>query len=375
MKERVTIIGGGNGAFASAGDLSLRGHEVVLFEFPEFEANISDVKKLGGINFTTLPSSGLQEGFGSLYKITTDIEDALEGSEIIFVIIPAYGHENVAKSLAPYLRDGHIIVLAPSNFGGSVLFSKWLNQYGCEKDVHIVEFECMMYACRKKDSTSVWARGYKHGLGCAFFPSCDSDEVFNRLKEVYPILVKRNNVIETWLSNINTIVHTSLMMLNANSIDNKRDMLFYRECLTDSVENLMEKLEKERLGINGIEGITLLPLAQIMKNYYSHQGAEGNTMRELANSNPIFNWSKMPTTLEHRYITEDVPYGLIPMWELLGEYGLPNNTTKSLIDIICAMCNKDFYKDAITLDTVGIKGLTKEELIQYVTFGNKSLQV
>ena len=32
---KVTIIGGGNGAFAAASDLTIRGNQVTLFELPQ----------------------------------------------------------------------------------------------------------------------------------------------------------------------------------------------------------------------------------------------------------------------------------------------------------------------------------------------------
>ena len=36
--EKVTVIGGGNGAFATAADLTIRGNQVTLFELPRFAA-------------------------------------------------------------------------------------------------------------------------------------------------------------------------------------------------------------------------------------------------------------------------------------------------------------------------------------------------
>ena len=36
--EKVTVIGGGNGAFATAADLTIRGSEVTLFELPRSAA-------------------------------------------------------------------------------------------------------------------------------------------------------------------------------------------------------------------------------------------------------------------------------------------------------------------------------------------------
>lgn len=43
MKMKVAIVGCGSGAVACAGELSQNGHDVNLFEFPEFKGNIEPI--------------------------------------------------------------------------------------------------------------------------------------------------------------------------------------------------------------------------------------------------------------------------------------------------------------------------------------------
>ena len=52
MKKNIAVIGAGNGGFAMAGDLTLAGYGINLFELPEFEHNILPVKDSGGIEIT-----------------------------------------------------------------------------------------------------------------------------------------------------------------------------------------------------------------------------------------------------------------------------------------------------------------------------------
>lgn len=366
---QVTIIGGGNGGFAAAADLSIRGFRVVLYDLPQFESNLKDVRKLEGIELETLPSSGLKGGFAKLHKITTDIEDALKGSEIIFVIVPSFGLQNIARICAPFLEDDQIVVLAPGNFGGGIFFHNELRKFGCTKDIKIAEAECMMYACRKKDTSSVWIRGYKHNLGVAVFPSKDTDTVFKKLKAIYPTFIKRDNVLETSLSNPNAVVHVSLMLFNITNVENKRDMLIYHEGFTPSVGNIVSQMDKERMGLNNIKGFNLDPLSKIIGGWYAHQGAKGNTISEIQSSNPIYKWSKLPTSIKNRYITEDVPYGLIPMYKCLEKFGLPHSTMKAVADLSCIATDTDFYKEARTLKTLNLDDLDAHQLIHYVTYG------
>ena len=45
--RKITIIGAGNGGFAAAADLTMRGHQVTLFEMPEFADSIREIQKTG----------------------------------------------------------------------------------------------------------------------------------------------------------------------------------------------------------------------------------------------------------------------------------------------------------------------------------------
>ena len=94
--EKVTVIGGGNGGFATAADLTIRGHQVTLFELPQFSSGLSEVIKRGGIDMEAYANNGLQGGFAKLHKITTNISEAIAESDIIFVVVPAYSMNTIA---------------------------------------------------------------------------------------------------------------------------------------------------------------------------------------------------------------------------------------------------------------------------------------
>ena len=67
---KITAIGAGNGGKALAADMTLAGHEVTFFEFPQFEANLDLIVKQGGLNLVGVGRTG----FARLHAITTDIE-------------------------------------------------------------------------------------------------------------------------------------------------------------------------------------------------------------------------------------------------------------------------------------------------------------
>lgn len=368
--EKITIIGGGNGGFAAAADLTIRGNQVTLFELPQFAAGLAEAIKRGGIEMEAFPGNGLEGGFANIHKFTTNIKEAVDASDILMVIAPSYSLNTMAPLIVPYLRDGQIVALCPGNFGGALFFYNQLKKSGNPAKVWFADFSCMMYATRKKTPSSVWVRGYKHNLGVAILPGKGGDAAFERLKGIYPYIKKYSNTIVTGMSNINTTLHTSLMLLNAACIDNQEDRLFYRECTTaPSLDNLLEALDKERQQLNVLDGVYVPSLVEIVKDWYGHQGAVGDTMVELQHSLPHFAYSPMPKTMNYRYVTEDVPYGLIPCATFLEQMGFKHKLFSALADILCAVCGKDFYKEARTMEELGIAGMDINRLLEYMETG------
>ena len=55
---KFAVLGGGNGAHAMTADLSMAGHEVSMFELPQFKENIAVAQILGGIELIVRDTSG-----------------------------------------------------------------------------------------------------------------------------------------------------------------------------------------------------------------------------------------------------------------------------------------------------------------------------
>lgn len=93
-------------------------------------------------------------------------------------------------------------------------------------------------------------------------------------------------------------------------------------------------------------------------------------MSEIQKSLEHFGYSPMPKTMDYRYVTEDVPYGLIPSVEFFKQFGFPYTVHKALVDVLCAVCARDFYKEARTMEELGIAGMNRGELMRYLETGS-----
>ena len=139
MVKKVCIMGGGNGAFAAAADLTLRGFEVTIYEDERFASSIAAIQKTGIINLEGVGPVGQAK----IHKITTDLADALSDADIIMPISPAYAQETVAKKLVPHIRDGMVICLTPGSCGGSLIYGTIFHENGVFNKVKLCEMNTL----------------------------------------------------------------------------------------------------------------------------------------------------------------------------------------------------------------------------------------
>ena len=272
----------------------------------------------------------------------------------------------------PYLRDNQIVIITPGNFGGALQFNNIFNQKGNAKGVIFAEAECMIYACRKKNPTTIWIRGYKKGLRIAALPSKYNHKVMESIKQVYPEVLPGANIIETGLSNPNSIMHTPIMVLNAGLIDRtKGNFLFYHEGVTPCIAKVIEAIDYERLTIGNAFKTKMRSLYEQDMEWYGYQGAVGENIYETCVNNSIYQWSKAPDTFQHRYLTEDIPYGLAALEDLGHKAGVLTPLTTSMINLAQILVGKDLRKDRRSLEKLGLSQKNIDEIIKFINDDNK----
>jgi opine dehydrogenase len=76
-----------------------------------------------------------------------------------------------------------------------------------------------------------------------------------------------------------------------------------------------------------------------------------------------------PSTLNHRYIFEDIPMSLVPIASLGQHYGVSVRGMDFLIRLGCIVHHTDYWRRGRTLDKLGIGDLSVSELTRYVSEG------
>ena len=322
---KISIIGAGNGGQAISGYLSCMGYDVGLYD--RDEERINTLRQKGGIQL-----EGRLHGFGKVSCITTDISEAVSGADIVMVTTVANAHANVARSVAPYLADGQVIILSPGRTCGAIVFNQALKESGCNKRIYLAEAQTLVYACRIIEDGHVNVIGIKDEVLLSAFPSSDTDYVLEKINPIYPCFEKADNVLTTSLENIGAMFHPCVLLFNAATIERNETFWFYRD-------------------------------------KYAYNETQGDTLCERMRNNPAYHDIKSPSTIFTRQLMEDIPTGVLPIMELGKAAGVKTPLLESMVNICEALLDKDLRSSGRTLKNLGLDGLTRDEIISRITHG------
>ena len=353
----VVVLGAGNTGFSIAAKLALEGHEVTLWEHPAHAAALAPIAEQRQIRL--LGAGG--EGIARLTRVTTDPAEALAAGDILLASVPSYAHAAFADSLAPHLRPTHLLTLLPGNLG-SLAFAKRLRGAGAAP--LLAESDTAPYVCRKTapDTATIW--GAVPAMGIGVFPSERTSEAVERLAPFFPGLQPYPHALAAGLGAMNPIVHPPGVLMNAGRVEYSRgEFYFYEEGVTPGVVRVIEALDAERRHLGEAFGLTLLPVAEAF--HAAGFGPKGDLWAAI-NGSRMLTQLRAPGSLQTRWLSEDVPYGLRTWVELGRTMGVSMPVAEALVTLADQVMVTDSWKSGRSLADLGIDGMDRDRLERYL---------
>ena len=355
---KVAVLGSGNGGCAMAFEWAQAGHDVYLFDFPQFDRQIKAINAAGGIY-----SQGQLEGFQKLAYAGHDLALCLEDAPLVFVVGPAYSTEPFGKACAPYAKAGQTFVVCPSSCMGAILFKNALGLSVEDNSITVADTSTLPYAVRiiEDGKIAVYNR-LGGGVLLATLPSSRNDEVYDILKAVHPCGEKGKNIFQTCLQNANPMLHPCITTLNAARIEGPKDFFFYEEGVTPGVGRLLKAIDEERIAIGAALGLEIEddPHISIRQGYMTIENYDTGY-----STAPGFTGIYAQTQLDYRYYNEDAGFGLVLWVDLADRLGLEVPTIRAMLQIVSAIMGRDYKAEkARTLDTLGLANYPLEQLLQ-----------
>lgn len=355
------IIGAGNGGQSIAGDLVLKNVNVVGI----YDCNpdpILCIKKQGGIKMT----GPVVSGFAKIPVATTNIEEIMTLSDVLLVAVPSTAHEALANQMAPYLRPEHMIVLFPGYVGGTIVFRKVFDRFHKENKVLLAEAISMPYATRLVEPACVGIKARKKALPVAAFPGINTPEVLKKLKSAFPEVILWEDVLSVGLNNPNPILHVVKYLFNLGRVESPEAFeADFHSWGSPTIDKIEQKLDAERLAVIRTIGLKGLSVAEFHDLCYGNVHYKPIPVPKESQSSLPPSASQAP----ERFITEDVPMGLVPISDFGKKFGVSTPVTDLLIDIASFIKEIDYRKIGRTCKYLGLAEMNASELKSYLLRG------
>ena len=353
---KIAVLGGGNGSFAAAGDFALQGQDVRLWRR---DADLVAAQRAAGSRILVKDAKGRHDVRLSL--VTTDIGAAIREAELILCPAPAFAQKDIARALAPHLRDGQVVFLPPATFG-TMIFANAAREAGNRASVSFAETGTLPWLTRKHGPFEVAITIRAKRLPVGVFPLRNADHALSVIGRAFPDVVEPcGDALSGALMNAGPIIHPPLIIMNAGAIEHFERWDIHKEGTQAAIRRVTDALDGERMAVREALGYGAphFPLA----HHYAREGevwmyGRGSHDR-LTDSG---DWREQIVLTEHRYMREDLRLGLSLLVSIaeLAEVATP--LARSFLAIGGAICSEDFLRTGRTLASLGLGNLGRSEL-------------
>ncbi len=345
---RIAVLGGGNGCYAAAADLAEQGHEVRLWRrdaeafAPVLASQSIKLKDLRGARTVRLTLA------------TPDIGAAVRGAKLLLMPGPADSQVDIARAIAPHTQSGQVVFCPPGTFGSYVI-AKVLRDAGSKADLTFAETGTLPYLTRKHaaDEVAITIRA-KH-LPTGVFPARRAEETLAVLREAYASVEPADNALSGALMNAGPVIHPPLILMNAGPLEHFDRWDIHNEGTQPSIRAVTDALDNERIALRTALGHAP-PHFPLKDHYTSDRWMYGDAHDRLTESG---DWREHIDLKTHRYMTEDVVYGLAFLVSVGRWARVPTPVAAGLLAIASAVIGKDIASSSPrTLEALGLATLT-----------------
>jgi opine dehydrogenase len=350
------ILGTGSIALGMAALLAEAGHGVTLWS-PSGKLEAGTME---------LQSTGVVVGTFAV-RAAASAEAAIAGAEAIILAVPGYGHRNVIEAAAPHLRAGQTFIIS-SHCSFSALYLSHLLA-GSGRELPVVALGTTIVSGRRTGPASVTVSNVRQRLDAATLPTHRSDAGLATCRALFGDRFEpRSDVLAISLSNLNPQNHMAIALCNLTRIEKGEAWGNYAG-ITGAVGRLIEALDLERLTLAASLGLTVRSVQDHF--HLSFDVPRGSIAEMAAAIDARGGTPNGPTSLDTRYVHEDVPFGLV-VTEAIGRVaGIATPLHTAGIELFSGLYGVDFRAANDLLPLLGIEQLTPTDLSLFCQTGVK----
>ncbi|MDD3982123.1 MAG: NAD/NADP octopine/nopaline dehydrogenase family protein, partial [Spirochaetales bacterium] len=231
----------------------------------------------------------------------------------------------------------------------------------------VMEAQTFVYASRMINRHRGHIFRVKNGVPVSALPSHMTPDALGVLNQAFPQFSAGSNVLATSLENIGAIFHPALTLLNAGWIESTQgNFEYYIQGVSPAVAKVLQRVDDERMALAQALGVRTVSAREWL---YLSYDSPGNSLCEAIKATSGYAGIKAPSTIQHRYVWEDVPMSLVPMASIGRMLKVPTPAIDLVIDLAQMMSDQDYRSNGRTVQSLGIEGMSVEQIHRLVTDG------
>jgi len=331
--ETITICGGGNAAHTII-PIIRNNFSGKINLFLPYGNEATHFKKLIDEKRFLTATIGDKKLYGRPDKVSKLAKDVCKEADLILMPLPAFAHEPTLLQIAPFLKEEAIIGAIPARSGFEYAALKILKDNKKEK-VKIFGMQTLPWACRIKEyAASVNILGKKNSVGIAAFPHQITSELASALSCILDLKIEPlPNMLTLSLANVGQIIHPGIMYGLFKGKEElkyrKEEIPLFYQGVTKEISQTLKTMSDEILLLTkeiknkdkSIDLDQVLGLKDWLIYSYKDSIADKSTLQSCFVTNRAYQGLRAPMKkinddhflpdFQARYLTEDVPYGLV----------------------------------------------------------------
>lgn len=330
MQPRIAILGGGAIGCATAAFLSTRGNAAAIWSptgrrlQAHAEPGRAQFDCVGAVN-------------GPVVVTRISRLEALADYSHIFVCLPGSLYEEVLQPMQAKWREGQTIIVS----GALSLLPLWLRNGAAA--LTTAGWGTTLTTAHFLPDGRLHVNALRNRIDMAWLPaSLSSPSALADCQAFFgDRFVAADSLLASTLANINPIAHAAEVIPNLTRMDRGEAWPLFGN-FTGVVAAMAESLDRERLALAERLGFTLPTLAQHYGRSYHVPLGPLNQMAqaiEARGAGPLG-----PDRLDHRYVLEDVPFGLVFLERLAQVFRVDCPMLSACITLLESIYQQPFRK-------------------------------
>lgn len=282
---------------------------------------------------------------------------AMDGADCVVIAVPAYGHRAVMDAAAPHVRPAQTMVVSAQYSLSALYLRDLLNRRFIE--VPIVAWGTTVVMGRRTGAAEVAVLTVRASVDVATVPGARSPAGLQTCRALFgDRFHPRANLIAIHLSNVNPQAHLANALCNLTRMEKGEAWDNYGG-LTSTVSRLVESLDTERLALAGAFGVPVRTMREHMsRSFHLPLMPLADAAREVV----ARGGSPGPSTLEARWILEDLPFGIVPQIALADSAGVGVPLHRAGLALFSALLGRDIASQNDLLSQLPLATATPGEL-------------